>query len=63
MSLFPAYQSSIDPEVDPEKSKSLNFNADWTRNESFKIEPASLNHELAEAAKKSYFEQSNLLRE
>ena len=44
MSLFPAYQSVASVKVDPDSSAPKE--ADWTRNESYKIEPVILNSQI-----------------
>ena len=56
MSLFPAYQSSNEHEVCPNNPKSHESNSDWTRNESFKIEPASLNNRITQPCEENYYE-------
>ena len=56
MSLFPAYQSSNEPEVSPDNPNRHESNSDWTRNESFKIEPASLNNKITQRSEENYNE-------
>ena len=55
MSLFPAYQPSNEPEVSPNNPKRQESDSDWTRNESFKIEPASFNNKITQESEEHYF--------
>ena len=52
MSLFPAYQSVASIKVDPDSSTPKE--ADWTRNESYKIEPEILNSQIRNQTSKSF---------
>ena len=52
MSLFPAYQSVASIKVDPDSSTPKE--ADWTRNESYKIEPVILNSQIRNQTSKSF---------
>ena len=54
MSLFPAYQSVASIKVDPDSSTPKE--ADWTRNESYKIEPVILNSQIRNQTSQSFLD-------
>ena len=57
MSLFPAYQSSSDAKTDPDRNNHADeTNANWTRNESFAIEPVSMKLKFEKQSDKSSFQ-------
>ena len=54
MSLFPAYQSVTNVKVELDSSASKE--ADWTRNESYKIEPVILNSQIKNETSKIFLD-------
>ena len=54
MSLFPAYQPVTSVKVDPDSSAPKE--ADWTRNESYKIEPVILNSQIKNETSKTFLD-------
>ena len=54
MSLFPAYQSVTSVKVEPNSSASKE--ADWTRNESYKIEPLISNSQIRNQTSQSFLD-------